>query len=179
MTGISILGKISVAVRRITKGLRTRMRSAITIKVYGRLRASLTIHIRQIFGSHRAAEPPGNGLRGANQSGQRGLPLPIRESRSVAINLWTRETIAAGSGPDDEPRKAEEPGALYRDIPLYPGFVKNYFPPCLVSGTDSGASKQPGHRYFCFPNLGLYAIPNNTERRSAASCLPKFASKRS
>src|ERR1700751_1792838 len=100
-----MLGKISVAVRRMTNGLRTRMSSAITMKVYGRLRASLTIHIRQIFGSHRAAEPPGNGLRGANQSGQRGMPLSIRDSRSGAKNLGTWETIAAGSGTNDETKK--------------------------------------------------------------------------
>jgi transcriptional regulator len=39
------LGKISVGVRRMINGLRTKIRRANTINVYGRLRASLTIHI--------------------------------------------------------------------------------------------------------------------------------------
>src|ERR1035441_2627453 len=45
MTGILISGKISVGVRRITTGARIRISSATTINVYGRLRASRTIHI--------------------------------------------------------------------------------------------------------------------------------------
>src|SRR5580704_10658156 len=44
-TGISIFGKMSVGVREITKGLIRRMIIASTIKVYGRERATRTIHI--------------------------------------------------------------------------------------------------------------------------------------
>src|ERR1700732_3243962 len=45
MTGMSTFGKMSVGVRRMTAGLSKRMRMARTTNVYGRLRASLTIHI--------------------------------------------------------------------------------------------------------------------------------------
>jgi hypothetical protein len=45
MTGISILGKISVGVRRITIGLAMRINNARTINVYGRERAVLISHI--------------------------------------------------------------------------------------------------------------------------------------
>jgi hypothetical protein len=45
MTGISIFGKMSVGVRRITAGLSKRMRIARTTNVYGRLRANRTIHM--------------------------------------------------------------------------------------------------------------------------------------
>ena len=45
-TGMSIFGKISVGVREITKGLIRRMRIASTMKVYGRERATRTIHIQ-------------------------------------------------------------------------------------------------------------------------------------
>src|ERR1022692_2588746 len=44
-TGILMLGKMSVGVRRMTTGAAMRINSARTINVYGRLRASLTIHI--------------------------------------------------------------------------------------------------------------------------------------
>src|SRR6267142_2557735 len=44
-TGILIFGKMSVGVRWITTGLASRINIARTIKVYGRLSASLTIHI--------------------------------------------------------------------------------------------------------------------------------------
>src|SRR5262245_49524988 len=44
-TGILIFGKISVGVRWIITGLISRINSARTINVYGRLRATLTIHI--------------------------------------------------------------------------------------------------------------------------------------
>jgi hypothetical protein len=40
-----MLGKISVGVRKMTTGLRIRMSSAKTINVYGRFRATLTIHM--------------------------------------------------------------------------------------------------------------------------------------
>src|SRR5260370_7982783 len=45
MTGILMSGKISVAVRRRTTGVRIRIRSAITMKVYGLRNANATIHI--------------------------------------------------------------------------------------------------------------------------------------
>src|SRR5579864_1837022 len=45
MTGMSIFGKMSVGVRRMTAGLSKRMRIARTTNVYGRLRANLTIHM--------------------------------------------------------------------------------------------------------------------------------------
>src|SRR5580765_7354883 len=44
-TGILIFGKMSVGVRWITTGLANKINSERTIKVYGRLSASLTIHI--------------------------------------------------------------------------------------------------------------------------------------
>jgi hypothetical protein len=45
MTGMSIFGKMSVGVRRMTAGLSKRMRMARTTNVYGRLRANRTIHM--------------------------------------------------------------------------------------------------------------------------------------
>src|SRR4029077_17439569 len=45
MTGMSIFGKMSVGVRRMTAGLSKRMRIARTTNVYGRLRANRTIHM--------------------------------------------------------------------------------------------------------------------------------------
>src|ERR1700739_352945 len=45
ITGISIFGKISVGVRRIMTGLKTKISTARTMKVYGRSRATRTIHI--------------------------------------------------------------------------------------------------------------------------------------
>src|SRR5260370_20838233 len=45
ITGISMFGKISVGVRKIMIGLRTKMSTAKTMKVYGRSRATRTIHI--------------------------------------------------------------------------------------------------------------------------------------
>src|SRR5215510_2188744 len=45
MTGMLMSGKISTGVRRITKGVRIRISSDATIKVYGRLSAKRTIHI--------------------------------------------------------------------------------------------------------------------------------------
>ena len=47
-TGILIFGKISVGVRMIMTGLASRISSARTIKVYGRLSATLTIHILRL-----------------------------------------------------------------------------------------------------------------------------------
>src|SRR5258708_34681294 len=45
ITGMSIFGKISVGVRRIMTGLKTKISTARTMKVYGRSRATRTIHI--------------------------------------------------------------------------------------------------------------------------------------
>src|SRR3984893_10781730 len=45
ITGISIFGKISVGVRRIMTGLKTKISTARTMKVYGRSSATRTIHI--------------------------------------------------------------------------------------------------------------------------------------
>src|SRR5690348_9430174 len=56
MTGMSIFGKMSVGVRRMTAGLSKRMRIARTTNVYGRLRANLTIHMNSPllgYGVHR------------------------------------------------------------------------------------------------------------------------------
>src|SRR5882724_11531917 len=47
-TGMSILGKMSVGVRTIVSAPRIKIRIANTAIVYGRLSASLTIHIRYI-----------------------------------------------------------------------------------------------------------------------------------
>ena len=54
-TGILILGKISVGVRRMSTGAAIRMRIARTTKVYGRLSASRTIHMKRSPG---AGVPP-------------------------------------------------------------------------------------------------------------------------
>src|SRR5882762_10809091 len=45
ITGISMFGKMSVGVREIITGLRTKMSTARTMNVYGRSRATRTIHI--------------------------------------------------------------------------------------------------------------------------------------
>src|ERR1700730_15245792 len=45
ITGMSTLGKMSVGVRKITMGLSMRINNATTTKVYGRRRATFTIHI--------------------------------------------------------------------------------------------------------------------------------------
>src|ERR1700721_973269 len=45
MTGMSMFGKISVGVCRITTGLNIKMSKPRTMNVYGRLRAILTIHM--------------------------------------------------------------------------------------------------------------------------------------
>src|ERR1700733_1553509 len=45
ITGMSMFGKMSVGVREITIGLPKRITSASTMNVYGRARASLTIHM--------------------------------------------------------------------------------------------------------------------------------------
>ena len=44
-TGMLISGKMSVGVRSTTTGVRIRIRSAITMNVYGLRNASATIHI--------------------------------------------------------------------------------------------------------------------------------------
>jgi hypothetical protein len=46
-----MFGKISVGVRRMTTGLRRRIRSARMINVYGRVSAIRTIHMRLVFPS--------------------------------------------------------------------------------------------------------------------------------
>src|SRR5262245_16169228 len=48
-TGISISGKMSVRICVIDVTPRTRINSAITTKVYGRFKASLTIHMASPF----------------------------------------------------------------------------------------------------------------------------------
>ena len=48
ITGMLIFGKMSVGVRRIMTGLANRISSAKTINVYGRFRATLTIHIMDL-----------------------------------------------------------------------------------------------------------------------------------
>src|SRR5580692_7527567 len=55
MTGMSMFGKMSAGVHRITAGLRTRMRIARTINVYGRLSASRTIHMEFVLPARSAA----------------------------------------------------------------------------------------------------------------------------
>ena len=44
-TGMLMLGKMSVGVRKMTTGLTSKIISATTTNVYGRFRASRTIHI--------------------------------------------------------------------------------------------------------------------------------------
>src|SRR5882672_11170003 len=48
-TGISMLGKMSVGVRTIASVPRIKIRTANTAIVYGRLSASLTIHINYVL----------------------------------------------------------------------------------------------------------------------------------
>src|SRR5579872_107463 len=63
MTGMSIFGKMSVGVRRMTAGLSKRMRIARTTNVYGRLRASLTIHMDVPSPSHELLWELAHGAR--------------------------------------------------------------------------------------------------------------------
>ena len=46
ITGMLMFGKMSVGVRRMATGLAIRIKSASTMNVYGRLSATLTIHMR-------------------------------------------------------------------------------------------------------------------------------------
>src|SRR5258706_7608210 len=73
ITGILMLGKISVGVRKIMIGIRTKMSTARTMKVYGRSRASRTIHI-----TRTPYTPIAESTRDLMQSGQcnSGMRLP-------------------------------------------------------------------------------------------------------
>src|SRR5436853_5313961 len=60
ITGMLMLGKMSIGVRAIVSAPPIAMRNAITMKVYGRRRARRTIHIAQLgaFSTHGAALRP-------------------------------------------------------------------------------------------------------------------------
>src|SRR5258705_12841844 len=65
-TGMSIFGKMSVGVRTIASAPRIKIRIANTAMVYGRLSASLTIHI-----SYISFFPPGAGRTAFGKSALR------------------------------------------------------------------------------------------------------------
>src|SRR5271154_6070262 len=54
-TGMLMFGKISVGVRMIASGPRMNKSTATTMNVYGRLKASLTIHINGVLAAVRQA----------------------------------------------------------------------------------------------------------------------------
>jgi len=60
-TGILMLGKMPAGVRKITTGAAMRINSARTINVYGRLRATLAIHILS-YGAPFCCDDGGVGL---------------------------------------------------------------------------------------------------------------------
>src|SRR6266849_2332855 len=109
-TGMLMFGKMSVGVRKIESVPRIKIRMASTTNVYGRLSATLTIHMihalvlrirRGRTASVKSALPPvprGLGIQGRNQllgcwrdgdcSGQNNLPrrnLPAVDTAIVAI----------------------------------------------------------------------------------------------
>ena len=59
ITGMLMFGKISVGVRKIMTGLRTKMSTARTMKVYGRSSATRTIHIARTPYNPSANSSPG------------------------------------------------------------------------------------------------------------------------
>jgi hypothetical protein len=59
ITGMLMVGKISVGVRAMTTGLTMRIRRARTMKVYGRSRAILTIHMAEALGRDGPAHREG------------------------------------------------------------------------------------------------------------------------
>ena len=61
MTGILTLGKMSVGVREITSGLINKISSAMTMNVYGRFNAILTIHTSYTPWVGRAGEVSNRG----------------------------------------------------------------------------------------------------------------------
>src|SRR5882762_3693356 len=66
MTGMSMLGKMSVGIETIDSNPSTAMSSETTTKVYGRRRASLTIHIRR---RRFLRQPPRHNQRMADRRG--------------------------------------------------------------------------------------------------------------
>src|SRR5205823_9543082 len=58
ITGMSMLGKMSVGVRRMRTGLASRISRARTTKVYGRCSATLTIHTLFLMQDDPARLPP-------------------------------------------------------------------------------------------------------------------------
>src|ERR1700704_642850 len=81
MTGILISGKISVGVRRTTTGVRIRISSAITIKVYGLRNAKATIHIEY------ALRLPGEGPPLRTGSGNAKYSIKVNRCETVRIGF--------------------------------------------------------------------------------------------
>ena len=83
MTGMLIAGKMSVGVRAMTTGLAIRIRSARTMKVYGRSSATRTIHMGEGASQHVACEASRQGARPPGGSPSRfGQPAHRKETRS-------------------------------------------------------------------------------------------------
>src|SRR6266853_6817454 len=78
---MSMFGKMSVGVVKMTTGLRSRISSASTMKVYGRSRATLIIHMRRSFLNSSEGHGPREAALAhfANQSG----PLDAQTCRST------------------------------------------------------------------------------------------------
>ena len=111
-TGMSIFGKISVGVREIITGLRTKMSTARTMKVYGRSRATRTIHIIDPL----TLESRTNRARYKNQMRPNGLLMQqifvlrracisfssALEGRASSEGTWSRKRAnsAGSSAPD-------------------------------------------------------------------------------
>src|SRR5579864_2034745 len=91
-TGILISGKTSVGVRKMTIGPRIRISRASTVKVYGRRRANLTIHMMlssyELTAKPRRAEVPST--------------VPITHSCSTLQTLPRRDTATALPVGDDD-----------------------------------------------------------------------------
>src|SRR5262249_35755073 len=86
MTGMLIAGKMSVGVRMITTGLTIRIRSARRTKVYGRSRATRTIHMGDGALEHATAQPLRQGARYTSR------PSEDRQDRRQAVSDESAQT---------------------------------------------------------------------------------------
>src|SRR5258706_9063960 len=120
-----MLGKMSVGVRRITSGPERRMRSATTAKVYGRRRASRTIHI-----ACRVLRPP---------APRRGFRL------SAKTALFPPEF----PGPARRAARKRDRGTGRKSVPLrnMSGAEESIPGPGTRRKKTAGVSPGPRHRY--------------------------------
>src|SRR5258708_25206250 len=142
---------MSVGVRSITSGLRTKISRAKTTKVYGRLSASLTIHI---FDFGPGTEPHGNGLGGTNQSGNCALSSAIQDDGNEATTLLPgshrREVWH-----DHKQRTLTIGRSDIQGYPLIIELCQDHFSPAHCQSLDSEAIRLTRHpRYFCFATSG-------------------------